>query len=104
LCAIMAYNYLQEMARTDAKNERLHLRVDGAAKRRLLDASAYEHQSVSDFVLTHALTAAEQVIETHQTLKLAAADWDAFYEALASPPAPSEALREGFRRYRELTS
>ena len=98
----MAYNSF--MPRVPTKDDRLHLRVDAAAKRKLLDASAYEHQSVGDFVMSHALSAAERIIEEHQTIALAAPDWEAFYAALEQPPAPTLALRAGFRRYRERQS
>ncbi|MDE3075932.1 MAG: DUF1778 domain-containing protein [Chloroflexota bacterium] len=87
------------MPRTAAKDERLHLRVDAVTKRKLLDASAYEHQSVSDFVLSHALPVAERILDAHQTLTLTTREWDGFYDALLNPPAPNEALRAAFRRY-----
>ena len=90
------------MPRTAAKDERLHLRVDAATKRKLLDASAYEHQSVSDFVLAHAVPAAERILENQQAMTLGSRDWDAFFDALVNPPAPTGALRDAFKRHREL--
>ena len=89
------------MARTAAKDDRLHLRVDTTTKQKLMDASAFEHQSVSDFVLAHAVPAAERVLEANHKVMLSGRDWDVFLDALLDPPAPTEALREVFRRYRE---
>jgi len=90
------------MARTaDAKRDRMHLRLDARTKRTLERAAAFEETSVSDFVLSNAVAAAERVIGAHETVALSAADWDAFYDALVRPPAPSRKLREAVRRYRE---
>jgi len=90
------------MARTaDAKRDRMHLRLDARTKRTLERAAAFEETSVSDFVLSNAVAAAERVIGAHETVALSTADWDAFYDALVRPPAPSRKLREAVRRYRE---
>jgi uncharacterized protein (DUF1778 family) len=75
--------------------------LDVAAKRKLARAAAYQNASVSDFVLMHAVAAAERVIEAHEKGRLSAADWDVFYEALVNPPEPNEKLREAARRCRE---
>ena len=90
------------MARSaELKRDRVHLRLDGKAKRKLERAAAYEETTVSRFVLTNAVAAAERVIETHEKVVLSAADWDAFHDALLDPPAPNAALRDAARRYRE---
>jgi uncharacterized protein (DUF1778 family) len=85
----------------EVKRERMHLRLDAAAKRKLARAAAYQNASVSDFVLVHAVAAAERVIEAHEKVTLSEADWDVFYEALVNPPEPNEKLKEAVRRYRE---
>ena len=90
------------MAQTvDVKRDRVHLRLDAKAKRKLERAAAYEETSVTDFVLTNAVAAAERVIESHEKITLAAADWDIFYDALINPPKPNTKLKEAARRYRE---
>ena len=85
----------------DLKRDRMHLRLDAKTKRKLERAAAYEETSVSDFVLTNAVAAAERVIDAHEKVLLSARDWDLFYEALTNPPEPSTALHEAARRYRE---
>lgn len=90
------------MAETaEAKRDRMHLRLDAKAKRKLERAAAYAETTVSDFVLANAVAAAERVIEAHEKVALSARDWDAFYEALVNPPEPNEALKKAARRYRE---
>lgn len=83
------------------KRDRMHLRLDAKTKRKLERAAAYEETTVSDFVLTNAVAAAERVIESHEKVVLSAQDWDVFYDALVNPPEPNERLREAARRYRE---
>ena len=85
----------------DVKRDRMHLRLDAKTKRKLERAAAYEETSVSDFVLTNAVAAAERVIDSHEKIALSARDWEVFYDALIDPPEPNEKLREAARRYRE---
>lgn len=85
----------------EIKRDRMHLRLDARAKRKLERAAAYEEITVSEFVLANALAAAERIIDSHEKITLQAADWDAFYDALVNPPEPNERLREAARRYRE---
>jgi uncharacterized protein (DUF1778 family) len=92
----------ENMARsTTVKRDRMHLRIDASAKRKLERAAAYEQTSVTDFVMVNALAAAERVIEAREKITLAPADWDVFYEALINPPEPNEKLKAAARRYRE---
>lgn len=79
----------------------MHLRLDAATKRKLERAALYAQTTVSEFVLSRALQAAEEILEAHEQNVLSAADWEAFYKALENSPQPNEALKKGFRRYRE---
>lgn len=79
----------------------MHLRLDVRTKQKLERAAAYADTTVSDFVLANAVAAAERVIEAHEKITLSDVDWDAFYDALISPPEPTEKLKAAARRYRE---
>ena len=83
------------------KHERVHLRLDARSKRKLERAAAYEETTISRFVLSNAVAAAERVIDARERIVLPATDWDAFHEALLNPPAPNAALKRAARRYRE---
>ena len=90
------------MARTQtARRDRIHLRLDLRTKRTLERAAAYEEKSLTDFVLAHATSAAEQVIDRHEKVTLPAADWDVFYDALINPPEPNARLKAAVRRFRD---
>ncbi len=82
--------------------ERLSLRLDGQAKRRLEQAAAYSNTSMTKFVLESALSHADEVVHRHERITLSAEDWDIFYDALLNPPEPNKAMREGMKWYRDL--
>ena len=86
---------------TEAKRDRMHLRLDAKTKHKLEQAAAYMETSVTDFVLANALEAAERIIDSREKITLSAKDWDVFYDALINPPEPNEALKEAARRYRD---
>lgn len=90
------------MAQTaEVKRDRMHLRLDVKTKRKLERAAAYEESTLSDFVLTKAIAAADKVIENHEKIALSENDWESFFDALISPPEPSKQLKAAARRYRE---
>src|SRR5919198_19145 len=66
------------------RESRLNIRCDLRA-RQLLDKAAYTHVSVSEFVLSHALASAEQVVQAHESITLTPTDFQAFFAALDTP-------------------
>ena len=78
------------------KQERMHIRVDVAIKRKLERAASYTHKSLSEFVLGQALVSAEKIIQEHEILTLSERDWEVFMDALDNPPSPNERLRKAF--------
>ncbi len=84
---------------TEAKDERLQVRLDAEAKSVLQRAAGYRHKTVSQFVLSTALEEAGRVIRENELVALSSLDWKLFYDALDNPPAPNAALRKAFDRY-----
>lgn len=82
------------------KEQRLHIRLDGESKQKLERAAAYVNRSLSEFVLSRALDAADTVILEHETLRLSDADWQVFLDALEHPPEPNARLRQAFTEHR----
>lgn len=68
------------------KVDRLSMRIDPLSKAKLERAAAYIHESVSDYVVTRALRAAEADILAHEKIVLAEPVWNAFFKALNTPP------------------
>ena len=81
------------------KQQRLHIRLDGNSKKKLERAAAYANRTLSEFVLSQALDAADAVILEHETLRLSDADWQVFLDALENPPEPNPRLREAFAEH-----
>ena len=75
-----------------AKSERVNLRLDAAAKRRLERAASVEGKTVSGFILSSALARAEETIQNHETMALSRRDAETFLDAVLMPPKPSTKL------------
>ena len=88
------------MARTNtARSERINLRLDETAKRRIEQAACVEGKSVSAFVVASALENAEKAIGRHENLAPARADAMRFFDALADPPPPNARLRAAIEEH-----
>ena len=86
------------------KEGRLNIRCDGHARELLARAATYAHVSVSEFVLSHALASAEQVVQAHETMTLKPKDFQAFLAALDAPTQSNPALEKAFRLHAEQVS
>jgi uncharacterized protein (DUF1778 family) len=80
------------MAEMTARTQKLDLRVSAAAKRALREAAQASRQSLSEFVLSSALTRAEELLAEQTRVTLSAAEWERFVAALDAPPAPPARL------------
>ncbi len=87
------------MSTTTTKNGRLNIRCDSLARQLLDKAAAYAQTSVSDFVLSHALASAEEVVQANESITLTAMDFQAFLAALDGPAKPNAALARAFERH-----
>ena len=92
------------MDASEGKRERVQLRLDARSKKKLERADAFSGKTVTDFVLSHALDAADRVLAEHEVITLSDEDWDVFFDALVNPPEPNKNLKRAFRRYRERTA
>lgn len=77
-----------------SKSERVNLRLNSAAKRRLEQAASVEGETVSKFILSCALEHAEETIRKHETMALSRRDAETFLDAILSPPKPNARLRK----------
>ncbi|MDD5033223.1 MAG: DUF1778 domain-containing protein [Methylococcaceae bacterium] len=96
------YPFLEPGMNTSTiKASRLNIRCDHRARQLLDKAAAYTHVSVSEFVLSHALASAEQVVQAHESISLNPMDFQAFLAALDVPVEANEALNRAFIRHAE---
>lgn len=75
----------QRKQRAAERADRFDARLSPEQKRVLLKAAAYAGQPLSQFVLTSAQRAAEQVIREHEVITLSVRDSQAVMEALRNP-------------------
>lgn len=87
------------MTTAPIKERRLNIRCNKRARQLLDKAAAYGHVSVSEFVLSHALASAEQVVQAHESTILKAENFQAFLAALDAPSEPNAALTRAFQRH-----
>jgi|GEM_PF-1951579 len=77
-----------------SKTERIEARIPGDVKDLILAAAKLESLSLSDFVISSALSAAKSVLRDNAILELSTKDQVLFAQALTTPQAPKDALRE----------
>jgi len=90
------------MSQVATKDNRLNIRCDERTRKLLDRAAGYSHVSLSEFVLTRAVEAAERVVQEQESITLKADDFQAFLAALDAPREPSPALRKAFERHAQL--
>jgi uncharacterized protein (DUF1778 family) len=87
---------------TFPKSERLSLRLDLLAKQKIEQAASLANCSVNSFILSSVLDKAEQLISTHETVKLTDRDRDLFFAAILNPPVPNPALEKALALHQKL--
>jgi uncharacterized protein (DUF1778 family) len=85
-----------------APRARLEARVNPAQKALFERAAALRGQSLTDFLVQSAQTAAEEIIRTNELIILTERDTAALVEALLNPPPLNEKLRQALRRHDEM--
>ncbi len=70
----------------------INMRTTAEQKAQLRRAAELRHTSLSQFILDAATERADQVIAEHQLTVVPGDFFDAFYDALAQPPASNPAL------------
>ena len=71
---------------------RMSLRIHAAEKALLMRAVALKHTDLTEFVLRHALNAAQAVLQEADHLKLSERDTLRVLDLLENPPAPNARL------------
>ncbi|HTW79334.1 MAG TPA: DUF1778 domain-containing protein [Terracidiphilus sp.] len=91
------------MPRTAVEDSnRLSLRIRADEKSLLMRAVALKRTDLTDFVLSHALRAAQEVIEQAEQVKLSERDSLRLLGLLENPPAPNRKLRAAARSIPKL--
>jgi uncharacterized protein (DUF1778 family) len=70
------------------RTDRIDLRIHPEAKAALQAAAMLRHKKVSEFILDSALGVADEVLAERCYFGLKAEQWEAFQQALETPPRP----------------
>ncbi len=92
------------MEDTRLKESRLNIRCDVHARELLDKAATYAHISVSEFVLTHALASAEEVVQANESITLKPEDFRSFLALLDKQSRPKPALKKALKRHTKQVS
>ena len=87
------------MTSTAAKDERINLRLKRSAKILIERAAGFEGKTVSGFILSSALTRAEETIHEHESMQLNKQDAERFFDALAKPVTFNRNLTEALMQH-----
>jgi uncharacterized protein (DUF1778 family) len=87
------------MKTSSSKGKRIDLRVSQEQKELLEKAAELGGMSLSTYLLSHCLAAAQADLDAHQRLVLSDRDRDLFLRLLANPPKPERTLVEAMRKF-----
>ena len=73
-------------------NSRLSLRIRAEEKALIMRAVALKHTDLTEFVIQHALSAAKDIVEETDHLKLSERDSLRVLEILENPPRPNDKI------------
>ncbi len=82
------------MAPRTNRTEKLDLRLTAEAKKTLAAAAQAQRRSLSEFVLESAIDRAEEALADRRVFQIPPEKWDAFVEALDTPPRDLPRLRK----------
>jgi uncharacterized protein (DUF1778 family) len=85
------------MARATIENDRMAVRLRPEDKATISRAAALTNTDLTTFVVEHALSAAQSVIEEAEHIKLSERDSLRVLDYLENPPAANELLRAAAR-------
>jgi len=84
------------MPRTGQRLERINLRLNREAKRKLERAAAYSDKTLSDFIIDVALRRADSIVGQEEIITLTPGEWQRFQTMLSNPPAPNKRFKRAF--------
>lgn len=87
------------MTTTNNKAKRIDLRVSQEQKALLERAAALKGMSLSAYLLSHCLAAAQADLAVHDKLVLSDRDRDLFLQLVVNPPKPNQALLQGMKNF-----
>lgn len=92
---------MKTTSETESKLNRIDLRVNSSQKALLEKAAALKGISLSAYLLSNALEAAQSDITAYQKLVLSDRDRDLFLALFENPPKPNQALTKAMQTFQQ---
>jgi uncharacterized protein (DUF1778 family) len=92
---------MKTTSETKSKVNRIDLRVSSSQKALLEKAAAIKGLSLSAYLLSHGLEAAQADITAYQKLVLSDRDRDLFLALLENPPQPNQKLTQAMQKFQQ---
>jgi len=89
---------------TLSKSERLTARVTPEIKSLISEAAALRGQTITEFLVASAQSAAQTTLTDQRLIRLSGADQSRLMDLLIDPPAANSALKEAMADYQETKS
>ncbi|MBE9006573.1 DUF1778 domain-containing protein [Fortiea sp. LEGE XX443] len=84
-----------------SKTQRLEARITEEQKELFQRAAEIQGRTLTDFVISNLINAANQIIQEHEIMILSKRDQEVFIEALFNPPEPSAKLKAAAQSYKQ---
>jgi len=89
------------MPTAQKRRERIACRISPELKTRIANAADVMGLTTSEFIVSKAVEAADEVLRSHQTVMLSERDWDIIMEANAHPGELNESLIQAAARFKQ---
>lgn len=83
------------------KKVSIYLRLNEVAKRRIERAASLEGKTISEYIVSSALSYADKTIQSHETMTLNRRDALRFFDVIVNPPALKDKLRTAMEEHVE---
>lgn len=81
--------------------ERIDFRISAENKDKIMRASDYLGEKMSDFILKRVLPEAERLLEQQKRIRLNEQQWDSFLAMMTDPAPASKGLKSSMAKYRK---
>ncbi len=84
---------------TQSREQRIEIRIRPKDKAMLEKAASIFGLSLSAFMLSNSLRAAQEGLTTQSRITLSENEWNSFMKVLENPPRPNKALSAAIKKY-----
>lgn len=84
------------------KNSRIEFRTTNSDKQKIVKASKFVGEDMSEFILKRILPEVERILEAEKRVQLDDLAWNSFVSLLINPPKASSHLKKSMTEYEKI--